>query len=194
MLSQSAQRAILHSLNVNTPCSSETLNIQTVGGGSMNDTYRILLTANQYFFCKVNSATKFPHLFDSECRGLFLIQQQNVIGTPRVIDSLVINDQQILLLEYIEQGERTPSFWDKFGGSLAQMHQSTNEFFGLDDDNYMGSVPQSNKPTNNWINFFYEQRLQPLVDHCSNHHLLPAIYRKQFDQLNLKLSAIFDTD
>lgn len=194
MLTQELQQAIAHSLNVHSSYSANNLNIQPIGGGSINDTYRIMVQNDHYIFCKVNSATNFPHLFRQESRGLFLIEQQMIIGTPKVIDILEMNDQQILLLEWIKPGERTLSFWKKFGSRLAQMHKVTNEFFGLNDNNYMGSVTQNNMPANNWIDFFRNQRLQPLVEHCSQHHLLPYEYLKLFDNLYQHLPSIFDAD
>ena len=39
------------------------LAIKTVGGGCINETYKII-TANKAYFCKINSASKFPHLFE----------------------------------------------------------------------------------------------------------------------------------
>src|SRR3982751_6843483 len=87
----------------------EHLNFQPVGGGSINHTFRLTLD-NKHFFCKLNSASKFPHLFKAEKNGLELILKQNIIKTPAVIDYLEWEDKQILLLEWVDQGERTESF------------------------------------------------------------------------------------
>lgn len=163
----------------------------SVGGGCINETYRISF-GDQQFFGKVNSATKFPHLFEKESNGLKLIAKQNVINVPGVIDCFEMEGKQILLLQWINEGERTDSFWKKFGEQLAALHQITNERFGLDEDNYMGSVPQSNQPTAKWIDFFIHQRLQPLADQCLSQKLLSSTHQDQFVNLYKQLPSIFN--
>jgi protein-ribulosamine 3-kinase len=53
---------------------SDKVKFHLIGGGSINNTYRIDLQ-NDSYFCKINSATKFPQLFEKECHGLQLINQ-----------------------------------------------------------------------------------------------------------------------
>src|SRR5215213_4608941 len=116
--------------------------LQTVGGGCINQTYKIKTTTGS-FFCKTNSASKFPHLFEKEKNGLSLISKHAIIKTPAIIDYNINGDDQILVLEWIEEGTRNNEFWKIFGEQLAALHQSSNEQFGLKENNYMGSVPQS---------------------------------------------------
>jgi len=165
----------------------------SVGGGCINETYRIDF-GNQHFFCKINSAVKFPQLFQKESNGLKLIAQQNVIEVPDVIDCFETNGQQVLLLEWINEGERSGKFWKKFGEQLAALHGISNEYFGLNEDNYMGSVPQSNKPADNWIDFFIQQRLQPLINKCLSQNLLSPKHQTQFENLYKQLPSIFDSE
>ncbi len=169
---------------------TEEAGFSSIGGGCINETYKINFDKHQ-FFCKINSATKFPHLFEKEVKGLKLIAQQQIIKVPEVIDCFEANDQQILLLEWINEGERTESFWKKFGEQLAALHQSSNDYFGLNENNYMGSVPQSNQPTDNWIDFFIQQRLQCLIDKCLAQKLLSSKHQSQFENLYKQLSNIF---
>jgi len=163
----------------------------SVGGGCSNKTYRINFD-NHQFFCKINSATKFPHLFQRETNGLELIAQQQIIKVPEVIDCFESNDQQILLLEWINEGERTENFWKKFGEQLAALHQISNDYFGLIEDNYMGSVPQSNQQTDSWIDFFIQQRLQPLINKCLSQKLLLPNHQLPFENLYKQLPVIFE--
>jgi fructosamine-3-kinase len=193
MLHASLQLAIQQKLKKHFSFLNESINLTPVGGGSINQTWRLNFS-NEILFCKVNSASKFPHLFQKEKLGLELISKQNIIKVPGVIDCFEFKDNQILLLEWIDSGERTESFWQKFGEQLAALHQITNNHFGLMEDNYMGSVPQSNKPSGNWINFFAEQRLQPLVKKCSDKGMLANRHQKQFEILYKHLPNIFDED
>lgn len=170
---------------------TDEIHFSSVGGGCINETYKISFGKHQ-FFCKINSATKFPHLFEKEANGLKLIAQQQIIKVPEVIDCFETNGQQILLLEWIHEGERTESFWKKFGEQLAALHQSSNDHFGLNENNYMGSVPQRNNPTDDWIDFFIQQRVQPLIDKCLSQKLLSSKHQSQFENLYKQLPGIFN--
>lgn len=165
----------------------------SVGGGCINETYRIRF-GNQQFFCKINSAVKFPHLFLKEANGLRLIGKQNLVKVPKVIDYSETNGQQVLLLEWINEGDRTEGFWKKFGEQLAALHRASNEYFGLNENNYMGSIPQSNQPTKNWIDFFIQQRLQPLVEKSLSQKLLSSKHQTQFENLYEQLPSIFEEE
>jgi protein-ribulosamine 3-kinase len=191
MLLTSIQSSIRQKLKELFSTNTNEISFGSVGGGCINETYRIDFD-NHQFFCKINSATKFPHLFSKESHGLKLIAQQNVIKVPQVIDCFEAQEKQILLLEWISEGERTENFWKKFGEQLAALHQIAGAHFGLDEANYMGSVVQSNQPGSNWIDFFIHQRLQPLIDQCLSQKLLSSKHQTQFEQLYKKLSSIFN--
>ena len=166
---------------------------QAVGGGSINQTCRLTF-ADHSLFCKINSASKFPHLFQKEANGLNLIRKQEVIKTPGVIDCFEQDNAQVLLLEWIDTGERTEVFWKSFGEQLAAMHQVSNEYFGLEEENYMGSVPQTNQPSADWISFFRDQRLHPLLLKCAHKKLLAPWHQQQFENLYRHLPGIFDSE
>jgi len=166
------------------------LQIQSIGGGSINKTYRIKGEKN--FFCKLNSATKFPLLFLKEQNGLELIKKQNCIKTPVVIDCFEHEEEQILLLEWINEGERTEAFWKNFGEQLAALHRVSNDTYGLTEDNYMGSVPQQNYLHQDWINFFIHQRLQPMINRCAANSLLTSDHQRQLEKLFIHLPNIFE--
>ncbi|RYF81550.1 MAG: ketosamine-3-kinase, partial [Chitinophagaceae bacterium] len=164
-----------------------------VGGGSINNTYRISFDSKSVF-CKINSATKFPQLFSKEKAGLELIATQGIIKTPSVIDCFENDDEQVLLMEWIQEGERTESFWKIFGQQLAAVDQISSESFGLDDDNYMGSIPQSNRKHNDWIPFFINERLQPMARRCFDKNLLAKNHLQAFENLQQKLPGIFEKE
>lgn len=167
--------------------------LQTVGGGCINQTYKII-TADKTYFCKVNSASKFPQLFQKERTGLLMIEKQGIINTPIVADYFIDNDYQILILEWIEEGSKNNQFWKLFGEQLALLHHVRNQRFGLEEDNFMGSVPQSNRQHISWISFFIEERLQPLVIACRQKYLLSANHADQFQILYQQLPKIFNDE
>ena len=172
---------------------NSTIQFQSIGGGSINQTYKLSF-ANKAIFCKINSVTKFPHLFQRESSGLELIRKQGIIQAAEVFDCFEVNGMQILLLKWIHEGERSESFWKKFGEQLAALHHITAVDFGLDEDNFMGSIPQSNWPSVNWTNFFVEQRLNPLQQKCADKKLLSYRCCQQFENLYQQLPNIFDKE
>jgi len=165
-----------------------------VGGGSINHTWRVNTNTKAQYFCKLNSAKKFPGLFRCEQQGLELLGKQQVIRVPQVIACTETGDHQLLLLEWIEQGIKTESFWQLFGKQLAALHQVTGSYFGLDSDNYMGALPQHNNPSGNWCDFFAMQRLEPQVRMAVNRGLLPDGYVPRFEKLYRKLPSLFPAE
>lgn len=174
---------------LNTP----SLLLQPVGGGSINQTFRVS-TGSVTYFCKVNSATKFPHLFEKEAKGLLLLREQSTLKVPRVEEHFCLEDQQVLLLEWISSGPKTGAFWKSFGAGLAALHQVSQITYGLDHDNYMGSVEQSNNPDSDWCRFFIHQRLHSLVQHCVQQQLLSSRHQQLFDRLYDRLPALFEAE
>ena len=164
-----------------------------VGGGCINQTYKLQVAGKSYF-CKINSISKFPGLLEKEKNGLFFIQIQNKIQTPRVVYSSNTDDHQLLLLEWIEEGIKCSHFWKTFGEELAALHHVSHNFFGLNDNNYMGNIPQNNTRQINWIHFFIEQRLQPLLIMCVDSNLLSTKHVQQFQFLYARLPGIFNDE
>ncbi len=168
------------------------MHFTSIGGGSINETYRIQ-SDDESVFCKINSLNKIPHLFINEKEGLELIGKQNIINVPAVIDCFEHEDKQFLLLEWIQERERTEDFWKKFGEQLAALHQQSSAYFGLEEDNYMGSVLQSNRHHQNWASFFIDERLKPMVKLCSN-RFLTNHHLQQFEELYKKIEGIFEVE
>ena len=131
-------------------------------------------------------------MFKKEKNGLGLLKEQNKIHVPSVINYSEINDQQILVLEWIEESRKTNQFWKTLGEQLAALHQTTNDRFGLEEDNYMGSVVQLNSQHTDWIEFFINQRLQPLINLCRHYLTLKHYYH--FELLYKRLPGIFNEE
>ena len=182
-----------------------------VGGGSINNTYQVLTNFNNRWFCKFNDSRDFPDLFAKENNGLSLLRDQQLIRIPSTVACSQIDDTQVLILEWIDQGPRTTRFWHSFGESLARLHRITPPHFGdkhilqpqpnanhityphfgLDHDNYMGALPQDNTPSPDWVDFFIHRRLEPQIKLATQHGLLDAKTHRQFHRLYQALPDIF---
>lgn len=191
MISNSLRQHIIELLKNETGTAASSVKLQPVGGGSINDTYKIETDNGHLFFCKINSAVQFPGLFEAERQGLELLKRQQVIRIPSVIACTVTDDTQILVLEWIEQGSRTSSFWQLFGEQLAQLHDVKEKTFGLDADNYMGALVQTNTRAESWTEFFIHQRLEPQIRMALDAGLLKPKEAAVFERLYPRLHDIF---
>jgi protein-ribulosamine 3-kinase len=170
------------------------LQFKSIGGGSINDSYQVRLNNSTRFFLKINSKDEYPKLFEEEKRGLGVLAEQNIIRTPSIIACNEIGDYQVLLMEWIENGVRTEQFWKKFGEQLAALHHVSNSYFGFEEDNYMGVLPQVNEPQKSWIDFFSHYRLQPQIEIAKEKQLLQAKHLLAFENLNKQLNSIFNEE
>jgi fructosamine-3-kinase len=140
--------------------------LEAVHGGSINACYRVFCSESN-FFCKINSATKFPQLFEKEKSGLETLRANNIL-TPSVIACLTEDGLQVLVLEWIMQAPAGPEFHEKLAASLAALHGKTSAQFGFTHHNYMGAVLQDNSNSKNWTDFFINRRILPLLEKCSS--------------------------
>lgn len=165
--------------------------VSSVAGGSINDAYKIRGANGSDFFVKVNSKSRYPQMFEKEKRGLELLAAANAIAIPQVIAVDSLDDSAYLILEYIPQGTETPRFWNDLGTQLANLHRHTDESFGLDEDNYIGSLHQSNRRHDRWGEFFAQERLAPLARQAFDSGLLNQKDLDAFEKLYSRLDEIF---
>lgn len=159
------------------------LNTRYIGGGDIN-VARILETNKGSFFFKMNSGKDALQIFAAESMGLKLLAKAGVIGIPKVIGLGQNGQQAFLLLEYIERAEYVPDdSWELFGRQLAALHKTTNDHFGLDHNNFIGSLPQINDPHSEWVSFFIACRLQPQVKMAYEANRLHRTHLHQFESL-----------
>ncbi len=131
-----------------------------VGGGCINQTYKVPTNVGT-FFVKLNATQQAHANFDCEIKGLQLLGENCPLVVPETLGIFQFGRWSGLLLEYIESGHADHHFWQKFGSGLADLHQTTQAHFGLEFDNFIGSLPQQNLSTANWPDFFVESRLKP---------------------------------
>lgn len=161
-----------------------------LGGGSINHALRLRSSAGD-FFLKWNDAHLYPGMFEAEARGLGLLTASNKIKIPKVIASGKTGTYTWLLLEFISSGKERQDFWEDFGQSLASLHSQTSRSFGLDHDNYIGSLSQSNKQHPGWSDFFIEERLQIQSRLARDAGLLDSTTSRKLEHLYKRMDDIF---
>ncbi len=164
-----------------------------VGGGSINDTKVIKTTAGD-FFVKINSSSRYPQMFEKEAKGLNLLAKTKVITVPEVIGFGEDENDAFLVLNYLKSSTKVSDFWNRFGEQLAALHRHTNRLFGLNHDNYIGSLPQRNRQHNNWPDFFREERLEPMVAMAFNNSRMDRSMIRQFENFYNRLENLFPVE
>ena len=155
-------------------------------GGCINNTLK-LNTSEGAFFLKWQSGIP-EDMFMKEAKGLKLLAQAGTIKIPQVLNFGKIEAKHYLLLEYIESAPPKADYWAEFGMSLAEMHKGNNASnYGLDEDNYIGKLPQPNDFHESWIEFFIKQRLDYQLELAIKNQMVSedfvSRYRKFYELL-----------
>lgn len=130
-----------------------------VKGGCINDSFKII-TSNGFYFIKQNFADQLI-MFEAERKGLALLQSYCRLVVPEVVGVTTISGKSILILEFLEQAEAASDSNFMLASGLAELHRTTSNQFGLDHNNFIGSLPQSNDPHKSFIDFYIHQRIEP---------------------------------
>lgn len=166
--------------NIFKDCNINVQRYERVHGGDINLSYCLFTPAGKYFL-KVNEKNKYPLMFEKEANGLNKLREICTLGIPQVIKYGICEDDQYLLLEWLEKGSPKKDMWENFGHGLAMMHKQPQTYFGLNENNYIGSLYQNNDPHNEWHSFYTECRIRPLV-------------KRLFDAGNLSKADIHNAD
>ena len=148
--------------NILADCGVNITRYEPVYGGDINQSF-CLYSSDTKYFLKVNDAKRFPFMFEKEANGLDTLRNSGTLAIPGVIKCGIAEQQQYLLLEWIEPGKPKSNFWENFGAELATMHRQPQPYFGWSADNYIGSLPQYNIQHDSWHTFYAECRILPLV-------------------------------
>ncbi len=160
--------------------STEIESVTPLSGGDINEVYSINCSLGKYVV-KYNSRLRFPEMFYKEADGLNTLRD-NGLRTPVVIDHFEHIDDQFLILEYVKEEKAGKKFWVNFADSLSALHQKSNPFFGLDQNNYIGSLHQHNDQMSSWEEFFISKRLKPLIKMAFDQGFLTRKHLADFDK------------
>jgi len=88
-------------------------------------------------------------------------------------------DPAFLALEWLEPGPAGTRADEELGRGLAALHAATPEAFGLDQDNFIATLPQANQPASTWAELYGERRLRPQLRHAvSSGRASPELARR----------------
>ena len=165
---------------------------RSIGGGCINQTLALTLSNGETVFLKHNDHPPVG-MFVKEAQGLNLMRQtENGPRIPKVIALPDDPNPQFLIIEYIEAGTPDNGYYERFGQALASMHRTTQDHYGLDHDNFIGSTEQINTPDTDGLTFFREHRLGFQQKLARERGLLPVTTDKKIDRLRDQLDQQLD--
>jgi fructosamine-3-kinase len=133
-----------------------------VGGGDINEAYRVLLADGREAFVKTRRET-IPGEYAAEAVGLRWLAEPGLVRTPAVLDQ----DEGYLALEWIERGSLSAQGAEDLGRGLAGTHLAAVAEFGAPPGapaaTGFGSLRLPNEPARDWPSFYRDQRLLPLL-------------------------------
>lgn len=181
MLPNTIQQEIQEELQV------EIQDTQSIHGGDINEAAKIQLPSGKDLFVKWNDSAP-DSMFEVEAQGLQLLASAK---TDLQIPSVLLQTDRFLVLSWIEEGGGQQHSASDFGQELAKLHKQSADQFGLDHDNYIGRLSQSNTQHTNWADFFALERIEPQVKMGIESGKLTRSILKEVEGLYKKLGAIF---
>ena len=134
---------------------------QRVSGGDINRAFRLELSSSGRVFLKCNRPDLLA-MFTAEAEGLKALRATGTIGVPEPLAVGADNTEAFLIMKNLTPAPCRTDYWETFGRELAMLHRAKcDPRFGFPTDNYIGSTPQQNAPSDSWVSFFRDRRLLP---------------------------------
>ncbi|MEA5468024.1 fructosamine kinase family protein [Spirulina sp. 06S082] len=131
---------------------------RSIGGGSINQSYCVS-DRDRAYFVKINQANQIE-MFAAEYMGLQQMYETQTIRIPQPLCYDIAGENSFIVMEWLEFGRGDSRAWELMGKHLANLHQSQgSDRFGWTRNNTIGSTPQMNPWSENWGQFFAEQRI-----------------------------------
>lgn len=160
----------------------------SVGGGDINQAAKIFAASGDLFIKWHSSAPQ--GMFTAEAKGLHLLASAEAIKVPTVITAHDV--PAFLVLEWFEttRPKDTNLVAERLGEGLANLHRVSAAEHGLDHDNFIGRLPQSNQQHATWAEFYGEQRIRQQMEIARQLKCLPPEREKLLSALIQKLSDL----
>jgi protein-ribulosamine 3-kinase len=128
-----------------------------VGGGCINESH-VIRGRGRAYFVKLNAPTR-AEMFAAEAAGLDEIGKTKTVRVPQPVCHGAGPAASWIVLEHLELKPATAGSLRDLGSRLARMHRASFGHHGWKRDNTIGSTPQVNTPSRDWLVFWRERRL-----------------------------------
>jgi fructosamine-3-kinase len=133
-----------------------------VGGGCINEGWRVELDDGRTAFVKTRATTT-PGEYQTEAAALGWLAEPGAVRLPEVLGA----SERVLALEWIDAGSLSDAGAEQLGHDLAALHTAGAEGFGAPWPLHVGRLVLSSEPARDWPTFYAERRLRPLIAEAS---------------------------
>ncbi len=161
-----------------------------VHGGCINECYRWESSVGTLFI-KVSSAA-LAAMLEAEAAGLEELRRAAAVRVPQVLGTGVAGASSWLALEWIRMSPRTAASETALGEQLALQHRRQATDYGWDRHNTIGSTPQLNGWSKDWVTFFGERRLRYQLELAAGNGADAALLARG-EALLERLDRLFDS-
>ena len=181
-------QAIETAISRATSASFKVISSSSLAGGDINQAV-CLVGAGRQYFVKLNQAERLE-MFAAEVAGLNEIRRSGAIRAPEPICMGTSDGQAWLVLEFIRMNSPGQATSTLLGKQLADMHRHTAPSFGWSRDNTIGTTPQNNHQTQDWVAFQQDHRIGFQLELAGNNGA-PATLLDRGQRLLQELPALF---
>jgi len=128
-----------------------------LSGGDINQAALIESKDKKWFVKYRNDVPE--GIFEEEARALAVLSAAECIRVPAAIAWGEDGSTAWLVLEHLEITSSGPA--SLLGEQLAALHDVSSDSFGWSHSNYIGTTPQLNRRSDNWVEFWRDCRLRP---------------------------------
>ena len=161
-----------------------------VAGGDINDAYEARWPGGDRLFIKTRKGLA-GDAYRTEADGLRWLAEGRALRIPKVIAQSGPEDPvAFLALEHMARTAPALDHDDRLGDGLAALHAAGAPGFGYLHDNWIGSLPQSNRTHETWSAFYAEARVLPLVRRAIDDGRAPASWAALADRLAARLPEL----
>ena len=158
---------------------------RAVSGGDINQAHQADLADGRTVFVKSNDRAP-EGMFAAEARGLAWLDEAHALRIPTVL----AQGRDFLVLENIASAEPRRDYDEQLGRGLAALHAFGAPSFGLDHDNFIGRLEQSNRPLATWADFYRVRRLEPQLRMAIEDGRASPGMRRGFDRILPRLEEL----
>lgn len=161
-----------------------------VAGGDINEAYEARWPGGERVFIKTRRGLG-GDAYRTEADGLRWLAEARALRVPKVLAQSGPDDAiAFLALEHMARAAQSLDHDDRLGDGLAALHGAGAPGFGHVEDNWIGSLPQSNRRHDTWPAFYAEERLLAMIRRAVDGGHAPASWIALGDRLAARLPEL----
>lgn len=160
--------------------------VERLGGGCISQASKVTLADGRVVFAKSGEGLPVG-LLSVEAEGLGWLRQAGGVSIPAVVAA----SDQVLVLDWVEPGNRTATTDEQLGRGLATLHRAGAPHFGWHRDGFIGSIAQRNSPpAGDWPTFWMTRRIEPLARVAKERGAVDPEVLKLVDELRARIGEL----